>query len=66
MAATLSLEGRILTITDEGESSSVDLANVRGDQGIKGARGAPGTGTVDLSNYYTKEEVNELLSLRNA
>lgn len=65
MPAALTLEGRVLTLTDEGESSSVDLAAVRGDKGVKGAQGAPGTGTADLSGYYTKAEVDALIAERN-
>ena len=64
--ATLTLANRILTLTDEnGNTSSVDLSEVRGDIGVRGVQGAPGTDSgsadVDLSNYYTKAEIDALL-----
>lgn len=46
MAATLSLEGRILTLTDGTHTSSVDLSNVRGDIGVRGAQGSVNEGEV--------------------
>lgn len=57
MPATLTLQDRVLTLTDEGETSSVDLSGIKGDIGIRGEQGERGTSAVDLSNYYTKEEV---------
>lgn len=66
MPATLKLEGRVLTLEDEGTTSTVDLAEVRGDQGVKGPQGKPGIGTADLTEYYTKAEVDALIAERNA
>jgi hypothetical protein len=40
MAATLSLNGRILTLTDGTSTSSVDLSNIRGDMGPRGPQGS--------------------------
>lgn len=65
MPATLKLEGRVLTLEDEGTISTVDLAEVRGDQGVQGAKGKPGIGTADLTDYYTKAEVDTLIEERN-
>lgn len=60
--ATLVLENRILTLTnDDDTTSSVDLATVRGDMGVRGPQGPAGGADTDLSNYYTKEEVNALI-----
>jgi hypothetical protein len=59
--ATLSLEGRVLTLTDDnGNTSSVDLSEVKGDIGVRGVQGIAGS-SVDLSDYYTKAEIDELL-----
>lgn len=64
--ATLTLEDRILTLTDENGSSSVDLSAVKGDTGPRGAQGPAGVfigeggggDAPDMSNYYTKSEVD--------
>lgn len=61
MPATLTLEGRVLTLTDEGQSSSVDLSGIKGDMGVRGEQGEPGKSAVDLDNYYTKAEVENLI-----
>lgn len=63
---THSWNGTVLTITSDSGTSSADLAGAKGDtgirgpQGIAGEKGADGAGT-DLSNYYTKEEVDALI-----
>ena len=58
--ATLSLEGRVLTLTDDnGNTSSVDLSEVKGDIGVRGVQGI--AGSVDLSAYYTKAEIDAML-----
>lgn len=40
MAFSLTLNDRILTLTIDGQTSSVDLSNVRGDIGVRGAQGS--------------------------
>ena len=40
MAATLTLEGKILTLTDGDTVTSVDLSAVKGDIGVRGAQGS--------------------------
>lgn len=58
--ATLSLDGRVLTLTDDnGNTSSVDLSEVKGDIGVRGVQGI--AGSVDLSGYYTKAEIDAML-----
>lgn len=42
MAIDLSLSGRVLTVTVNGESASIDLANIRGDDGVRGPQGPAG------------------------
>jgi hypothetical protein len=42
MAIDLRLAGRVLTVTVNGESASIDLANIRGDDGIRGPQGPSG------------------------
>lgn len=63
--ATLNLTDRILTLTDDTGTSSVDLSEIKGDIGVRGPQGAAGADSgasdVDLSNYYTKEEIAALL-----
>lgn len=60
--ATLSLENRILTLTnDDGTTSSVDLAEVKGDMGVRGPQGIAGP-AADLSNYYTKQETEQKIN----
>lgn len=54
--------GTILTITSDSGTSSMDLKGAKGDTGVRGAQGiAGGSGGVDLSNYYTKTEIDALL-----
>ena len=59
--------GTILTITSDSGTSSADLKGAKGDMGVRGAQGiAGGSGdgggvSVDLSNYYTKDEINAML-----
>ena len=53
MAATLKLEGRILTLTDGDTTSSVDLSAVKGDIGVRGVQGIAGT-----ANIKSAEEVS--------
>lgn len=45
MAIDLRLSGRVLTVTVNGESASIDLANIRGDDGIRGPQGPAGDTT---------------------
>lgn len=40
MAASLTLNDRILTLTVDGVESSVDLSNIRGDIGVRGVQGS--------------------------
>ena len=54
ISATHSWNGTTLTITSASGTSSADL---KGDKGDKGD-----TGTVDTSNFYTKVEIDSLLS----
>lgn len=65
-----SWNGTILTITSDSGTSSADLKGGKGDTGTRGPQGPAGVvlngdgttggsgGTVDLSNYYTKEQVD--------
>lgn len=56
--------GTVLTITSDSGTSSMDLAGPKGDMGIRGPQGPAGDGggaSADLSNYYTKAEINALL-----
>lgn len=62
--------GTILTITSDSGTSSMDLKGGEGDTGCRGPQGPPGVVLdeqgnviVDLSNYYTREEVD--LALEN-
>lgn len=62
--ASLSLENRILTLTDGDTTSSVDLSEVKGDRGCRGAQGRAGViidanGNVDMSGYATESYVDE-------
>jgi hypothetical protein len=60
--ATLSLENRVLTLTnDDGTTSSVDLSEVKGDIGVRGPQGIAGP-AVNLNDYYTKQEVEQQIS----
>ena len=72
MAGTIthSWNGTVLTITSDSGTSSADLKGGKGDTGTRGPQGPAGVvlngdgtpggggGTVDLSNYYTKEQVD--------
>ena len=72
MAGTIthSWNGTVLTITSDSGTSSADLQGGKGDTGPRGPQGPAGVvingdgttggsgGTVDLSNYYTKEQVD--------
>lgn len=56
--------GTVLTITSDSGTSSMDLAGPQGDMGIRGPQGPAGEGGgggADLSNYYTKAEIEALL-----
>lgn len=64
--AQLTLSNRILTLTDTSGTSSVDLSTIKGDDGPRGPQGpagivAGGSITQDMSNYYTKSEVDTLI-----
>ena len=67
MAGTIThkWDGTILTITSDSGTSSADLKGPKGDMGVRGpqgkAGGGGGGGDVDLSDYYTKEEINAML-----
>lgn len=55
--------GTILTITSDSGTSSADLQGAKGETGIRGPQGAPGTSaSVDLSNYYTMEETEAAIN----
>jgi hypothetical protein len=53
--------GTILTITSDSGTSSADLKGDKGDTGVRGPQGAAGGSNVDLSGYYTKDEINAML-----
>ena len=54
--------GTVLTITSDSGTSSMDLQGPKGDMGIRGPQGPAGDGSgADLSNYYTKTEIDALL-----
>lgn len=66
MAGTITHEwnGTVLTITSDSGTSSMDLRGPKGDMGVRGPQGPAGDGggeSVDLSNYYTKTEIDALL-----
>lgn len=55
--------GTVLTITSDSGSSSMDLQGPKGDTGVRGPQGPAGNSgaaSVDLSNYYTKTEIDAL------
>lgn len=56
--------GTVLTITSDSGTSSMDLKGDKGDTGVRGPQGPAGDGSgggsVDLSNYYTKTEIDAL------
>lgn len=71
MAVTLTLNDRILTLTDGTETSSVDLSNVRGDIGVRGVQGFVGEEEVkqwvnnefaDIRQEEVKQWVNEAVA----
>ena len=62
MAGTIThvWNGTILTITTDSGTTSADLQGPKGDMGIRGPQGAPGsTTTADLAPYATKAYVDE-------
>jgi hypothetical protein len=53
----------VLTITSDSGTSSADLKGAKGDMGVRGAQGAAGgSGGVDMSDYYTKTEIDAMLA----
>ena len=72
MAGTIthSWNGTVLTVTSDSGTSSADLKGATGNTGTRGPQGPAGVvlngdgsaggsgGTVDLSNYYTKAQVD--------
>jgi hypothetical protein len=65
MAGTITHEwnGTVLTITSDSGTSSADLKGEKGDMGVRGAQGIAGNGEgVDLSNYYTKAEIDAIIA----
>ena len=60
--ATLSLQDRILTLTDGDEVSSVDLSAVKGDKGCRGAQGEPGIILAESGDLATKTYVNNAIA----
>ena len=59
MAITLTLDNRILTLTVEDESTSVDLSEVKGDMGVRGPQGCPGKPSITWEDL-TEEQKAEL------
>jgi hypothetical protein len=54
--------GTVLTITSDSGTSSMDLRGPKGDTGVRGPQGVAGDGGgADLSNYYTKAEIDAKL-----
>lgn len=65
MAGTIehSWNGTVLTIKSDSGISSADLKGEKGDTGIRGAQGAPGITTgADLTGYATEEFVNNAIA----
>ena len=60
--------GTILEVTSDSGTSSCDLKGDKGDIGVRGPQGLPGNGgiPVDLTKYYTKEEIQTLIDGVNA
>lgn len=54
--------GTVLTITSDSGTSSMDLKGANGDTGVRGPQGAAGGTTVDMSDYYTKAEIDALFA----
>lgn len=66
MAGTIThrWSGTVLTVTSDSGTSSADLKGAKGDTGVRGPQGYGGGGggsSVDLSNYYTKSEIDAML-----
>lgn len=63
MSITHKWIGTVLEVTSDSGTTSCDLVGPKGDMGVRGPQGIPGngTGTADLTNYYNKTEVNELI-----
>lgn len=59
MAIDLRLSGRVLTVTVNGESASVDLANIRGDDGVRGPQGPAGDATSVTELATTVNAIND-------
>lgn len=59
--------GTVLTITSDSGTSSMDLKGPKGDTGVRGPQGVAGVSyggdgsSVDMSNYYTKSEIDAML-----
>lgn len=69
MSGTIShsWNGTVLTITSDSGTSSADLKGEKGDTGIRGAQGPAGVlineaGEIDLTGYATKQELEEAIS----
>ena len=65
MAGTIkhSWNGTVLTITSDSGTSSADLRGEKGDTGIRGAQGAPGiVSDINLAGYATEQYVNEAIA----
>ena len=60
MAGTITHEwnGTVLTVTSDSGTSSADLKGEKGDMGVRGPQGVAGGAAVDLSDFYTKAEVD--------
>ena len=54
-------DGTVLTITSDSGTSSADLKGAKGDMGVRGAQGAAGGTAVDMSDFYTKAEIDAML-----
>ena len=63
MAGTIehSWNGTVLTITSDSGTSSCDLKGDKGDDGIRGPQGSPGT-TPELTGYATETYVNNSIA----
>ena len=65
MAGTIehSWNGTVLTIKSDSGISSADLKGEKGDTGIRGAQGAPGiVSGADLTGYATEQYVNDAIA----
>lgn len=63
MAGTIEHQwnGTVLTITSDSGTSSCDLKGDKGDDGIRGPQGSPGT-TPELTGYATETYVNNSIA----